>query len=172
MFKIKWNVRTMTRIALLIAAEVVLARVLCYWSPDKSMKICGEFIAAALGAYLYGPIGGMLIAGLGDFIGAAIVNGVDKYNPAINLTAVVVGLILGLLIYKNANPIRGIIAALITQIFFKWILNTYWLSLWFFKDTGYTALLFSRTIQTVILLVVWIPIILAIPKIGKRVKES
>ena len=169
MFKIKWNVRIMARLALLIAVEVALTRYLAYWTPDKTVKICGEFVAAALAAYLYGPLGGMIVAGMGDFIGATLFP-VGAYNPAFTLTAMLIGLTLGL-VYNNKKPIRGILAVLVTQILLKWILNTLWVAL-FISSRGFATLLYARLPWTVLLLAIWIPTILLIPKIGKRVKQD
>ena len=57
-------------LALLLALNVVLSRFLSIATP--SAKIGFSFLPEALAAAIYGPLGGMTVAGLGDLVGALL----------------------------------------------------------------------------------------------------
>ena len=64
------SVRTLLRLAMLLALEIVLSRFLSISTP--LMKIGLGFAAVAVSAMLYGPAWAALTGALGDLIGALL----------------------------------------------------------------------------------------------------
>ncbi len=55
-----------------------------------------------IAAYLYGPIGGAVVGGIADFIGA-ILFPIGAYFPGFTLTCVITGAVYGLFFAQEAN---------------------------------------------------------------------
>lgn len=108
-----------------------------------------SFVAVMLAAYLTGPVGGAVVGGLIDLIGALLVP-TGAYFPGFTLTAALTGLVFGLLLYKNCTVPKIIIAVLSTQTVCSLLINTLFISV-FFSPKGFTALLAARAVQAVIM---------------------
>lgn len=108
-----------------------------------------SFAAVMLAAYLTGPVGGAVVGGLIDLIGALLVP-TGAYFPGFTLTAALTGLVFGLLLYKNCTVPKIIIAVLSTQAVCSLLINTLFISV-FFSPKGFTALLAARAVQAVIM---------------------
>ena len=81
----KLDVKTMVTCAALIAAAIVLSRFLSInaWN----LKIGFTFVPVFLAAYLYGPLGGAIVGGIADFLGATLFP-IGAYFPGFTLTCV------------------------------------------------------------------------------------
>lgn len=143
------STQTIAVLAILLATEIVLERLLSISTPIA--RIGFAFLPIALAARKYGPIGGMIVAGLGDVIGATMFP-TGPFFPGFTLTALFTGACYGLFLHKQCNIKRIISAVLTIQIFGSLVLNTYWLSILYSK--AYLALLPARILQTCILIVV------------------
>lgn len=140
------SVRMVVTLGLLLAIEIVLSRIWAVrlWNATYSFG----FLAVALAAYLYGPLGGMLVAGLGDFIGAILIP-IGDYFFGFTLTAIATGLVYGLLLYhKRYSVIKVVIAVVIAQIFFSQLVNTYWITLIYTNGKTYFEIFLTRVMQT------------------------
>lgn len=129
--------------ALLTAAAIVLSRlvpVINLWNT----KIDFSFAAVMLAACILGPVGGLAVGGLADFIGA-ILFPIGAYFPGFTATAAITGLVFGLLLYKKCNLVRIIIAVVLTQLVCGLLLNTLFISILYTK--AFTALLVTRLVQ-------------------------
>lgn len=129
--------------ALLTAAAIVLSRlvpVINLWST----KIDFSFAAVMLAACILGPVGGLVVGGLADLIGA-ILFPIGAYFPGFTVTAAITGLVFGLLLYKKCNLVRIIIAVVSTQLVCGLLLNTWFISILYTK--AFTALLVTRLVQ-------------------------
>ena len=148
---------------MLIALEIVL-RWLGEWaSPNNNYTLA--FIAAAVAAYLYGPVAAAAVHGLGDLLKAVLI---PRGAPHLGftLTAVLIGLTFGLFLYRKYSWWRIGGAVLTSQLLFSLLLNTYWLSTLISK--GFLALLPTRLPQAAVMIViqlVLLPVIL--PQIKK-----
>lgn len=137
-------------LALLTAAAIVLSRfvpVINLWST----KIDFSFAAVMLAACIAGPVGGMVVGGLADFIGA-ILFPIGTYFPGFTVTAALTGLIFGLLLHKKCSLPRIILAVVSTQLVCGLLLNTLFISILYTK--AFTALLATRLIQFIVMSVV------------------
>lgn len=108
-----------------------------------------SFAAVMLAAYLTGPVGGAVVGGLIDLIGALLVP-TGAYFPGFTLTAALTGLIFGFLLYKNCTVPKIIIAVFSTQAVCSLLINTLFISV-FFSPKGFTVLLAARAVQAVIM---------------------
>ena len=139
-------------IGALIALQVVLGNLVQIALLNKQLNF--GFLPVAVGGYLFGPIGGLLVAALGDVIGT-ILFGTGAYFPGFTLTAVLVGMIYGLFLhpryFKWLNTcckskmtglfIRAAITVVIASVV-NVLLNSYWLT--FFISKSYWLILVSR----------------------------
>lgn len=142
--------RQLCVLALLTAAAIVLSRfvpVINLWNT----KIDFSFAAVMLAACISGPIGGMVVGGLADFIGAVLFP-IGTYFPGFTVTAALTGLVFGLLLHKKCNLLRIIIAVVSTQLVCGLLLNTVFISILYTK--AFTALLVTRLVQFAVMSVV------------------
>ena len=134
--------------ALLIAADVVLTRLLAVNTPV--MKIGLGFAAVAVCALLYGPWWAALIGGLGDLTGALLFP-TGVYFPGFTLTAACTGLIFGLCLYRRDRSLLWpILAAVLNVVLVSYLANTAMIS--YISGTPYTTLLKARAVQLAVML--------------------
>lgn len=148
--KAKIATRTVALLAMLVAIGVVLGRlvpVVNVWST----KLEFSFVSVMLAGYIAGPVGGAVVGGLIDLIGALLVP-TGAYFPGFTVTAALAGLVFGFMFYKNINLPRIIIAVLSTQIVFTLLINTFFISILYTK--AFSVLIVSRLLQAAIMSVV------------------
>ena len=144
-----FNTRTLVTMGLLLAMEIVLSRFLSInaWN----IKIGFNFVPVAVAALLYGPLGGAIVAAMGDFLGA-ILFPIGPYFPGFTFTAFLTGGVLGLLLHKNPTPVRIGVAVAVNQLILGLFLNTFWISTLY--GSPFWPLLVTRIVQCAVLLVV------------------
>jgi len=145
----KFNTRTLVTLALLVAMHIIFSRFLSInaWN----IKIGFAFLPIFIAAYVYGPAEAAVVGALGDFLGANLFP-IGAYFPGFTLSCALTGLVFGFLLHKKQSMPRIILAAFINQMILSLFLTTYWIS--FLYGASYTALLATRVVQSVILLVV------------------
>ena len=158
----KIDLKAMVTCAALIAAAIVLSRFL-------SIKIGFTFVPVFIAAYLYGPIGGAVVGGIADFIGA-ILFPIGAYFPGFTLTCVITGAVYGLLLHKKQTPLRILIAIAIVQLGCGLLVNTYWISVLY--GSPFTVLLVTRSVQCLIMIPVEFIVIGAMSRLLARHKAS
>ncbi len=153
----KEDTRNLTKkialLALLTAMGVVLARFVPVVNILTS-KYEFSFIAVMTAAYLTGPVGGAVVGGLVDLIGALIVP-TGAYFPGFTVTAALTGLVFGLCFYKKCSFPRITFSVMLTQGICSLLINTWFIST-FFTHSGFFALLFTRSIQAAVMSVIQI----------------
>ncbi|MBR5251388.1 MAG: folate family ECF transporter S component [Oscillospiraceae bacterium] len=168
----KFDVGKITRIALLIAIEIVLSRFLSIKTPI--VKIGFAFIPLSMVGMMYGPLYGGIAGALCDFIGA-ILFPIGAYFPGYTLTAALSGATYGWFLQKGGAKswTKVTVASLIINLVYHLGINTYWTTL--FTGKGYLALLPTRIFSNVVLLPMEIIVImltykLLVERIEKAVK--
>ena len=158
-----FNTRTLVTLGLLLAIEIVLSRFLSInaWN----IKIGFNFVPIAVAAMLYGPLGGAIVAAMGDFLGA-ILFPIGPYFPGFTFTAFLTGSVLGLFLQKKRTPVRIGMAVAINQLILGLFLNTFWISTLY--GSPFWPLLVTRVIQCVVLLVVQFVVIGVIGRTMER----
>ncbi len=139
-------------IGALIALQVVLGNLVQIAMLNKQMNF--GFLPIAVAGYLFGPVGGLLVAVFGDVIGTLLF-GTGAYFPGFTLTAALVGAVYGFILHprflKWADGlsktrtgglfIRASVAVLIAEAI-NVLLNSYWLT--YFIPKGYWLILIGR----------------------------
>ena len=135
-------------VALLIALDVILTRFLSIQTPLGGAVGVGS----AAGAGLY-PRGGMVFWGavtgaVGDILGM-IIYPPAEYFPGFTLTALLTGLIFGLLLYRKPVTVpRVLLASAVVCIALNLLLDTLWLDIMY--GNSFIALLPARAVKCVI----------------------
>lgn len=142
------NTKKLAVSALLIAADVVLTRLLALNTPV--MKIGLGFAAVAMSALLYGPWWAALTAALGDLLGSVIFP-TGAYFPGFTLTAACTGLIFGLCLYKK--PVRWVYpaaAAVMNVVLVSYLANTAMIC--YITGNAFSVMLAARAVQLAVML--------------------
>ena len=129
----------------LVALQIVLGNFLeIKISMYKQINL--GFLPIAVSGYFFGPIGGLIVAGLGDLLGV-LAKG-DTFFPGFNISALIVGIVYGVMLYprytlfsskaktglnKTELYVRALIAVILASCV-NAFLNTYWISLYFGVD--------------------------------------
>ncbi len=152
-------------IALLVAAHVVLSRFLSInaWN----IKIGFAFVAVFVGAYIYGPVAGALVGGLGDIVGASLFP-IGAYFPGFTLNCALTGVIFGVLLYKKQSKPKIVIAVLLDQLLVSMWLTPLWIS--FLYGAKYIPVVFSRLPQIAVMVAVQLAVIFVLIGLLERVK--
>lgn len=127
---------------MLIALDIVLTRFASVnlWN----QRIGFSFVAVALAGYFCGPLGGLLVHGISDFLGAVLFPS-GPYFPGFTLTAAILGLIYGICFYRNQTLWRIAVGVLAAAIICTVGLNTLWISINY--QSPFLPLLPGRLIQ-------------------------
>ena len=152
------NLTTLVSLALLIAIEVVLSRFFSIRTPI--VRIGFGFVPVAVAGMMFGPFGGVVVAGVGDLLGATLFPS-GAFHPGFTMSAALGGLVYGLLIHhKEGTPewshgkllVRIAIAAAINCFAISLCLNTVWLTQLY--DKGFMVLMPPRIVKEAIMFVV------------------
>ncbi len=144
---------TLTCLALLTAMQIVLARYLAI-PVTESIRFSFSFIPVVIAARRFGILGGVLVYGLGDFLGAMIFPTTGAYFPGFTLTSAISGLIYGLYLAKKGGTVRIVLSVLTSQVLCTLLMNSYWVSTLYGSDFG--AVFLSRVPQSAIMTVLQI----------------
>ncbi len=144
---------TLTCLALLTAMQIVIARFLAI-PVTESIRFSFSFIPVVIAARRFGILGGVVVYGLGDFLGAMIFPTGGAYFPGFTLTAAISGLIYGLYLAKKGGAVRIVLSVLTSQVLCTLLMNSYWVSTLYGSDFG--AVLISRVPQSLIMSVLQI----------------
>lgn len=121
------SVRTLTFTSLLLALKFVLDTYNIRIVITENLRITFGFLALAFIGLLFGPVVGMTAGFISDLIGFMLNNGGGSYFPGYTLTAILGGLIWGLMLYKKPIRVwRFIVAKTTINLFLNLGLNTYW----------------------------------------------
>lgn len=120
--------RTITTVGLLLAIQMVLASYGVIELSD-SMKVSLAHLALAPTAILFGPVAAGLQGGLSDLLGF-LLKPTGPYFPGFTLSAALLGVVYGMLLYKTKQTTWQIIAARLLVCFVINIgLNTLFLTM-------------------------------------------
>lgn len=161
--------RKLTYMAMFVAITCVLSRFVSI--NTTFIKITFSFLPIALAAMLFGPLYGGVVAGVEDLIGATLFPK-GAFFPGFTLSAILVGVVYGIVLYKKPKTIkRFTVANLIIAIVINCLLNTWWLVILY--DKGFMAIIGMRIVKALVM----VPIEVAMLKvtwelIGKRMEKQ
>ena len=131
----KLSLRSLCHLAILVALEVVLNRFLSIQTPF--LKIGLSFVPVVMGGMLYGPLGGAIVGGLGDMIGALLFP-FGPYHPGFSVCGALMGaaygwfMYIGSARYDNREHMRlwpnVIVPVALACVVAGLLLNTLWVS--------------------------------------------
>ena len=162
----KISTRNLVCCALLAALSVVMARVLCFATPDGVRWSADKFPLFLAGLF-FGPVLGGLTGFTADFLGSIMQFG---FNPLLCPPAILYGVFGGLMrhfIRKNPNILRLGISYLLPVVLGSILYQSLMLSYFYFDGTllaGFAYYLGTRTIQFSIMLVAEVTIIFVLLK--------
>ena len=170
------NMRLVT-VALLTALEVILGT---FFTVNFAgiAKIGFGFLPIAMIAIMYGPLWAGTAYAIGDVL-AWFVKPEGAYFPGLTLTCFLVGVVMGLFLYKKEVTFARSALCFIPIVFFlDFLLNTFWLHI--LMDQAFLALLPSRIVKCLItyglevLLVplVWNGLMLRIPAVHELMSRD
>ena len=168
----KLSVQALCHLAMLVALEVVLNRFASIQTPF--LKIGFNFIPVIMGAMLYGPMGGAVVGGLGEFVGATLFP-FGPYHPGFSVCGALMGVMYGLFLYQN-RPGREkprlfpniLVPVIVNCVVFALLLNTLWISQ-LYDSKSYIGYFVSRIPQEVGMGVVKIVLIPMLAPIAKQI---
>lgn len=141
------HVKRTALLGVLLAAQIVAGRFITISLPI--VKIGFTFLPIAMTGILFGPFWCAVSAALGDIL-TALLSGYGYYPP-MTISAILTGLIYGLLLYQKPASLKRIsLAVLLESIPVSTFLQCYWLML--LTGKGYLVLLPSRIIQNLIMI--------------------
>lgn len=162
------DIRKIVVLGLLIAIQVILSRFLSInaWN----VKIGLGFVPIVIAAILYGPLLAGITYALSDILGA-ILFPIGPYFPGFTVTALMSGILFGLLLHKTQSFGRILSTVLINQLVLGLVVNTFWISL--LNGVPFSGLVVTRIVQCIIMLVVEFSVItLLLQSLNKLGKEQ
>jgi ECF transporter S component (folate family) len=143
----RFDTKMLVTASILIALNIVLSRFLSInaWN----LKIGFTFVSIFVAAYFYGPVFSVVVAVIGDVLGALLFPS-GAFFPGFTVTALLTGLLFGLMLHKKQTKPRIILTVLADQLVLGLMLNTYWLSILY--GTTFWAVLPTRVIQCMIMI--------------------
>lgn len=163
------SLRTLCRVSVLIALEVVLERFLSIQTPI--FRIGLGFVPLALCGIMYGPYWAAAAGGIADILGAFIA-GMGFFYP-ITITAILTGLCFGLFLHRKTVRYfpHIILCTLINTVGLSLFLQSYWLSLLSSGKMTYLTIVSSRLIQCGTLIVLYLVLIPLLQKLAFRLSH-
>ena len=129
-----FTVKRITAMAMLIALQIVLARFLG-WQVSEGLRISFESIPVLIAGMWLGPVAGLLVGVISDFLGT-VISGYGFYFLPLAITPIVNGVLPPLIfryVFKdNITVFRCVIVLVITQLIASMLRGTYALT-WHYK---------------------------------------
>lgn len=160
------SVKTLAYGAVLIAANIVITRLLGY--NVGPVRISFTFIPLALGSILFGPLLGAAFALIADVLGQLLTGGLPWLGFCIS--TILYGVSFGAFLYKKPHTwVRISVCVILQQIFIDAVLGSFWF--YHYMGTPYLGALTMRGLDALCMIPVEIIVIKYICKfIGERIK--
>ena len=133
-------------LAILVALNVVLSKVLAFnlWN----MRFGFSFLTLAIAAKYCNFLGPIIVAALGDVLGALLFP-TGTFYFGFTITAIISGLIYSIFFSKETKIFNVITTVLSSQLICSLLLNSFWISVLF--DTSFTGQLITRLVQVAVM---------------------
>ena len=135
----------------LVCAMAIVLESLPIYLMGPSLKIYFSFLAVSLGCSCYGPVVGMMAGAIIDSVGFLLSGYGEPYFPGYLVTAVLSGLIYGVMLYRRKPTLpRIIVTRLIINYGSNVLLGSVWKAMLYGK--GYLYYLTSGAVKNTIML--------------------
>ena len=157
------RLKKLTWAALLIAADIVFARIFYFYTPGNADRISLQFLANALSGALLGPLWGALSCAGGDVLGMLINSSGMNFMPLLTLSAAVRGLLYGLVLYKkDVSFARTLIAVGLVTLIVDLGMNPVFLAMLY--ERAWLALLLAKIPVRIVTVPVYAGLLFAVSK--------
>ena len=129
-------------LALLLACTIILSRFLSIQA--LTIKFGFSFIPIVIAGMLYGPTGGILVAGLADVLGATLFPS-GPFFIGFTITAVLKGGWYGFILKKKQSIPYIVVMVVVSQVVGSLCLNSLWISMLYGK--AFWAIIPGRIVQ-------------------------
>lgn len=161
------DIRKLSAMAMMLALAVVLGFYATVQVGDF-MRIGFAFIPNELTGMLFGPAAGGILAALADIV-KYLVKPIGAFFPGFTLSALLGGLIYGIVLYKKPLSLKRVIVAnALVTVFVNLLLNTFWLTILY--GNGFMALLPARFVKEAVLLPIDVVLYYTIAKVLGRAR--
>lgn len=140
------TVRRLTISAMLLAISVIFGFFKIPLSQVSEIRL--QFLPVAVGGMLFGPLYGGIIGGLSDIL-CYIVRPTGAFFPGFTVSAILQGVIYGLLLRKDQSITRILIAQGLDTLIVSLILNPVWLMMLY--GNGFAAIFTARIIKVLVM---------------------
>lgn len=157
------DTRTMVTMAILIAIQIIFNRFLSIQA--WNLRIGFGFVPIVIAAIMFGTVKAGIVAGVSDILGALLFS--FGFTPLITVSAVLTGVVFGLLLHKKLNLFNTVLSVLIAQLFCSLLLNSYFLYIMYFSNSGTSlfAFILTRVGQTAVMIPIQIITIYILGKV-------
>lgn len=160
------NVRVLSFAGLVCAMAIVLESFPIYLL-GPSLKIYFSFLAVGLGCACYGPVVGMLAGGIIDSVGFLLAGYGEPYFPGYLVTAVLSGLIYGVLLYhRPVTVLRLIVLRLLINFGSNVLLGSVWKAMLYGK--GYLYYVSTGLVKNAVMLPIEVFLLWAVLRAADR----
>lgn len=139
-------VTRLTTSAMLLALSVILGFFKIPLSQASEIRL--QFLPVAIEGVLFGPLYGAIVGGLSDTL-CYIVRPTGAFFPGFTISAIIQGIIYGVLLKKERGLPRIILAQALDTVIVSMLLNPLWLMMLY--GTGFVALFTSRIVKVLIM---------------------
>ena len=164
------NPRVLAFAGLVCAISIVLESLPIYLM-GPSLKIYFSFLAVSLGCMCYGPVTGMMAGAIIDSVGFLLAGYGEPYFPGYLVTAVLSGLLYGVMLYRQKPTLlRIIITRLIINYGSNVLLGSVWKAMLYGKGYYYyftTGLVKNTTMLPIEVLLMVLMFQLALPALAR-----
>ncbi len=162
------KIQSMAICAMLLALRVVVgyfSNLTLAISPD--IKIGFGFLPVAIAAMVCGPVGGMIVGGLGDILSFMIAP-MGYYFPGWTVSGMLVGLFYGIFLYNAKRPLLNlIIAEVVIGIFVEVALGSLWLLIQYQK--AFLLMAGMRGLKTLVAIPIEVVLIFFFSKVLSKI---
>ena len=128
----KYRIKRIAVLGLLIALEIVLSRVLPAFTIPPLIKASFAFIPIVVAGYLYGPLWAGAAAAIADIIGTFMLPLLGAYQPWFTITAFLVGAAYGAFLHERKVAWRNaVVSAVVVCVLLRIGLNCCWFYIMF-----------------------------------------
>lgn len=145
--RFRLDVQNIAIMGVLMAMQIVLSDIILFQT--GTIKIGFGFVPIMLGGILLGPLKSAITCALADLLGVFLFSSAS-IHLGFTLTAFLVGLLYGFLLYKKQSVVRLTIAVLINQFIFTLLVNSYWIAQ--LRGIDYKAQVIARLVQIAIMI--------------------
>lgn len=162
--------RTLVIAAMLVALNVAMSAMGLKINITEQIRISPGFITAALNGMLFGPVVAMIAGACTDILGFAV-SSTGAYFPGFTLSAMIGGILYGLILYKRQiTVLRALVAKFSVSLIVNVFLNTFWMTMVYGKN--FVIWFPARVVKNVIMLPIEVIVLYLVVKLVAKIEKN